>query len=169
MSCAIVTADPAVRLRLAAPADQAFIRNLFDDVRAESLSCGGLSGATLRQLLDQQFRLQTDSHARQYPNAVSLIIERHAAPIGHMLIDCGDRRWHVIDLALLAAGRGQGVGTMVLQGVAAAARARNVSRLTLMVPEANIGACRLYARLGFAETAAAAGSGYLALAKRLKT
>lgn len=164
---AIVPADPDLQLRPAGTTDEAFFRHLFAATRAGAFMAAGPSGPMLAELLDQQFRLQVDGHRQLFPEAQIFAIVRQDDRIGRLVVHCAELRWHVVDIALLPARCGQGAGTAVMVGIAAAARMRGVGALTLTVLASNSGARRLYARLGFAETGAVAGSAYLNLIKRL--
>jgi ribosomal-protein-alanine N-acetyltransferase len=56
---------------------------------------------------------------------------------------------HINNLAVLPALRGRGVGTELLRHVLAEARRLGARRATLEVRASNVGAQRLYERLGF--------------------
>lgn len=59
---------------------------------------------------------------------------------------------HINNVALRPAFRARGLGTALLTHVLAEARRLGASRATLEVRASNVGAQRLYARLGFAQT-----------------
>ena len=61
--------------------------------------------------------------------------------------------WHLVSLAVYAEGRNQGIGGRLLDHATGTARAEGCSAMTIMANSANAGACRLYLRRGFAETA----------------
>jgi ribosomal protein S18 acetylase RimI-like enzyme len=61
--------------------------------------------------------------------------------------------WHMIDVVLLPSVRGHGIGTDLIEAVARAAHHHGARELHLTVLSGNAAARRLYARLGFIETA----------------
>lgn len=164
---AIVPRDPDLRLRAAGTTDDAFFRHLFAATRAGAFVAAGLSGPMLAEMLNQQFRLQVDGHRQQFPEALIFVIARQNEPVGRLVLHCADLRWHVVDITLLPACCGQGVGSAVMAGIDAAARMHGIGSLTLTVLGTNRGARRFYACLGFTETGAAAGGAYLNLVKQL--
>src|SRR5689334_2285162 len=107
----IVPDDPALRIRLASPTDEPFIRHLFEQVRTEQFTATGLSGPIISQVIAQQYRSQAAGYAAQFPDAISLIVTRDGAAIGRLLLHCARERWHIIDIALLPAESGCGIGT----------------------------------------------------------
>jgi len=157
----------SLRLRPAEAADAAFIEALFRTAKAEQFAGAGLPQAGLDALLEQQFRAQTSGHAALFPTATSLIILERNQAIGRLLLDCEAGRWHIIDIVLLPSVRGRGIGTDVIQTVASAASRDAVRRLTLIVLASNAAARRLYARLGFVETGAAAGATHITMQQDL--
>lgn len=88
------------------------------------------------------------SYATQYPAAENwMILGTDGTPIGRLLLDRETNRWRIVDIAVLAAHRGRGLGTMVLQQCQQQAAAAG-ARLELQVKPENP-ARRLYERLGF--------------------
>lgn len=154
-----------LRLRPAQAADDAFARRLFVASRAGDFARAGLIEPVLSQLLDQQFRLQALGHARQFPGAMVLLIEVRHVLVGRLVLDCAGPQWHVVDIALLPAHRGVGIGSAVMNGIEAAGRLLEACAVSLMVLESNSGARRLYAKLGFVETGTAAA--YFRMIKHL--
>ena len=61
--------------------------------------------------------------------------------------------WHLVSLAVYPEARNRGIGSRLLDHAIATARAAQCSAMTIMANNANAGACRLYLRRGFAETA----------------
>ena len=56
-------------------------------------------------------------------------------------------------VATLPEARGRGLGSRLMQAAEAIARAGGIDRLSLIVADANAGARRLYARLGYRQVA----------------
>jgi len=158
-----VPRDPATRARLAVPTDEPFLRDLHKSARAADFAAAGLPPATLDMLLEQQYCAQTLGYVAQFPDARSLIILHRDEPVGRVMLTAGERRWHLIDIALLPSSRGQGIGSAIIEAIARAATEADARELTLSVLFSNA-ARRLYARLGFAETG---GDVHVAMTKRL--
>jgi ribosomal protein S18 acetylase RimI-like enzyme len=146
--------------------DESFVRHLFKTARAESFPVAGLPPAVLDTLLEQQFRAQLAGYSAQFPDAVSLLIVQRDEPIGRLILNCAAERWHIVDIVLLPAERGQGLGTEILDALDASARQRGVGALTLSVLASNTGALRFYLRHGFVETGQA-GAAHIAMRKDL--
>ncbi|XUJ34072.1 GNAT family N-acetyltransferase [Bradyrhizobium japonicum] len=117
-------------------------------------------------LLEQQFRAQSAGYAAQFPDAVSLLIVRRDEPIGRLILHCTAQRWHIVDIVLLPAERGHGLGTEVIDALEASARQQGVGALTLSVLGGNPAAHGFYLRRGFAETGQA-GAAHIAMKKDL--
>lgn len=109
--------------------------------------------ALLEILLEQQFRAQAAGYAAQFPQALSLIVLHRHEPIGRLILQIAESRWHIIDVVLIPSARGHGIGTDLIEAVARAAHRQGARELNLMVLSGNAAARRLYARLGFIETA----------------
>jgi ribosomal protein S18 acetylase RimI-like enzyme len=141
-------ASRAVRLRPAGPQDEPLLHGLFAEDKAAQLTAAGMAEALVHGLIEMQYRGRAMSYAVLYPQAQDLILlGADGAPAGRLLLDRNRERWRIVDLAVGAAQRGQGMGTQVLrlcQQQAAAVGAR----LELQVAAGNP-ARRLYVRLGF--------------------
>jgi ribosomal protein S18 acetylase RimI-like enzyme len=95
-----------------------------------------------------QFRGRAMTYAAHYPAAENLILlGTDGTPIGRLLLDRETDRWRIVDIAVLAAHRGHGLGTVVLRQCQEQAAADGAA-LELQVRPENP-ARRLYERLGF--------------------
>jgi ribosomal protein S18 acetylase RimI-like enzyme len=134
-------------MRPAQPKDAAFLLQLFAESQ-EQLEGLRFNEALWRSLIEMQFRGRAISYAEQYPQAKdSILLGENGQPVGRLLLNRNADCWRIVDIAVLAALRGQGLGAGVLrqcQQQAAAAGAR----LELQVRPENP-ARRLYERLGF--------------------
>ncbi len=61
--------------------------------------------------------------------------------------------WHLVSLAVYPEARNRGVGTALLAHATAEARSSRSTAMTIMANSSNGGACRLYLRHGFVESA----------------
>ncbi len=140
-----MTAD--FTLRPETPADDAFLLELFASLRAAEFAPLGWPPQALTAFLAEQRRLQALGYERSYPDGERLIIEADDAPIGRLYLDRGKAGHHLVDIALIPAMRGQGIGEAILSWILGEAAHRGVP-VSLSV-EMNSPARRLYERLGF--------------------
>jgi len=94
------------------------------------------------------------------------LIVQQDEPIGRLILQCTAQCWHIIDIVLLPAERGRGLGTEIIDALEASARQQDVGALTLTVLATNMGALRFYLRQGFAETGEV-GAAHIAMRKDL--
>lgn len=127
--------------------DEAFAFRLFVESRARSFAHIALEPAQRDALLHQQFKLQTAHYRHRFPAASFSIVEWGGAPIGRLYVDRTAPSMHVIDVALLQAWRGHGIGGRLL-GELLAEAGETGRGLSLHVERENP-AQRLYLRLGF--------------------
>ncbi|MCJ2032838.1 GNAT family N-acetyltransferase [Methylobacterium sp. J-068] len=137
--------QPADR-RPEGPADAEFLFALFASVHGPPLV--GLAPALRDLLLRQGFAGQRMTYRARYPGACFDVVERAGTAIGRIVTDRGSDALTLVDIALLPARRGRGVGTRLLGETMEAARAAGLP-LRLSVSTDNARAQRLYARLGF--------------------
>jgi GNAT superfamily N-acetyltransferase len=140
-----------VSLRWACREDAAFLRELFETARPDAAVLAAWPEGARRPFLDQQFQFQCVHYARVYPAADQLVIAHADERIGRLTLDRAPNGWCLVDIALLPAWRGRGVGTLLLQRIQSAAVRAAVPHLCLSVDVRNP-ARRLYARLGFIAT-----------------
>jgi ribosomal protein S18 acetylase RimI-like enzyme len=137
-----------IRARISGPEDRALIDALFYEDRAAQFAGTGLAEAQIRPLIEMQARGRGTTYTEQYPAAEDwILLDSDGTPAGRLLLDRQPDRWRIVDIAVLTARRGQGLGAgalMECQRQAAAAGAR----LDLQVRPENP-ARRLYERLGF--------------------
>ena len=143
-----------VGFRHAARADLDFLRRAYASFRAEEMASVGWSEAAKSAFLDSQFDLQHADFVRTVPRADFLVVEQTlppaaAAPVGRLYLGRAKPLWSVIDIGLLAAARGRGLGAAMLQWLQAAAPAAGAEGLKLQVLVFNPRARALYDRLGF--------------------
>jgi ribosomal protein S18 acetylase RimI-like enzyme len=142
-------------LRTIAPEDAGFLEDLFAELRGADFAATGWDEATLRLFLAGQCAVQTRSYQMAFPDAAFQIIEMAGARVGRMIIDRQSGAWRIIDLGLIAAARGKGLGRALLLAVQAEAQSAGEA-LQLSVDPQNP-ALRLYQRLGFVPTGTESG------------
>ncbi|MBZ4419698.1 GNAT family N-acetyltransferase [Myxococcus sp. RHSTA-1-4] len=152
-----------VTLRPATASDEAFLFALYASTREDEVAMWGWAPAQRDAFLRMQWLAQGRDWATRYAGADHRLVLVEGQPAGRLLVARGEREWRLVDIALLPASRGSGVGTRLLrelQGEAAKARVPLKLRVLKGSP-----AHRLYTRLGFQpDTAAPAGEGDLYLA-----
>ncbi|BCQ62769.1 MULTISPECIES: GNAT family N-acetyltransferase [Pseudomonas] len=143
-----VTLPAGARLRPQSADDLAFLRELFVSRRWDEVSAvPGWSDAQRRAFLHNQAELQHQHYERHYPEAQWLIVEQAGQPIGRLCLHRHATEQRIVDIALLPAWHGQGLGTRLLRAILAQADAQGHNS-SLSVETASR-ARRLYQRLGF--------------------
>jgi ribosomal protein S18 acetylase RimI-like enzyme len=150
------TAQVPVELRAATAADEDTHRAAFAAARAELLGALDLPGRLTEELLLLQYRAMSQQYRQAWPGAdcSTVLIDGKAA--GRLVVDRGPSVLRVVDIALLPEFQGLGFGSRLLERVLreAAAEGRVV---TLQVAGDNLGARRLYDRLGFRQRGESGG------------
>ena len=127
--------------------DAPFLRRLFASTREDELSALAWSAAQRETFLSLQLEGQDRHYRAQYPQARFDVIERDGAPVGRLVVDREEGVIHLLDIALVPAERGAGLGSALLRELQEEATARG-SAIILQVVRTNP-ALRLYARMGF--------------------
>ncbi len=137
-----------VTLRPAVPDDDAFLFEVYVSTRADEMAAWGWGAAQQDGFLRMQFKAQQSGYAAQYSTADHDIILLDEKPVGRLMVVRADDEIRLIDLALLPEACGKGIGTILFNDLLdeAGATARPVR---LRVLQTNLGAIRLYQRLGF--------------------
>jgi ribosomal protein S18 acetylase RimI-like enzyme len=130
--------------------DEAFLFQLYASTRREEYSTSGWTEEQLEALLRMQYEGQKASYRSRFPQAVHRIVVYGETRIGRIITDEGEQAVRLIDISLLPAFRGQGIGTKLLKQVQRVAAGRGAS-VQLHVLKGNP-AQRLYARCGFSVT-----------------
>ncbi|MDM7855484.1 GNAT family N-acetyltransferase [Cellulomonas alba] len=145
----VATPAPTVALRPAGPDDAAFLADLHADVRGPELAALGWDAATVRAFVDGQHGIRERAYRAAHPAADDAVVLVDGRPAGRLLLDRAADATHVVDLALLAAERGHGVGTHLLRSLVDEASA--TGRPVRLVVRRDNPARRLYEGLGFRE------------------
>jgi GNAT superfamily N-acetyltransferase len=136
-----------ITLRPAGPPDRDFLLRVYAESRAEELAATGWTGAEQDAFCRDQFAAQDRHYREHFPGCEFLVVERDGRPIGRLYRDLREDEIRVVDIALLAAERGRGVGGRLLEDILAEARDRGLE-VRIHVERTNP-ARRLYDRLGF--------------------
>jgi ribosomal protein S18 acetylase RimI-like enzyme len=138
-------------LRPETEADIAFLMRLYASTREEELAPVPWSVEQKAAFLAQQFQAQRQ-HYRTYIEGCSFdVIEENGVPMGRLYLETRPSRLHVVDISLLPAWRGRGIGADIMAALQEAGRTSGRGVSTFV--EKFNPALRFYRRLGFAEIA----------------
>lgn len=135
----------AITLRPASEQDQDFLLALYAGTRTdlEALPDAGLRA----QLVQLQFQAQQQHYRAQFPQAEFSIVLAGTRPVGRIVVDRGVAGLRLVDISLLPAERGQGIGQRLLSALMEQAQL-DALPVCLNVLTDNR-ARHLYQRLGF--------------------
>lgn len=136
-----------VALRPAGLADRAFLAQVYASTRADELALLPWSDEQKAGFVAQQFEAQDTHYRKHYVDAAFAVVEVDGEPAGRLIIHRGSREIRIVDIALLPAFRGRGLGTRLLGDLIAEAD-RDGRKLSIHV-EVHNQARSLYERLGF--------------------
>jgi ribosomal protein S18 acetylase RimI-like enzyme len=146
-----------LELRDASGHDEPWLQQLFALSQPAVEALLALPGDIGETLVSMQYAARQAHFQAHWPRAVQRVIERRGGlepdrargwqPVGALWADESADGIHVLDIAVLPAWRGQGIGTRCLQDLIAMAARRHLP-VTLQVAPDNP-ARRLYERLGF--------------------
>jgi ribosomal protein S18 acetylase RimI-like enzyme len=140
-------------LRPEVEADAPFRLALFKASRGPGWEQLPLPADMLAKVMEQQFNAQIQGYRAAYPRARLEIITVDVEPVGRLATDRSADALHLIDIAVVAERRGQGIGGAILRALMDEAAAAGAP-VTLQVARDNLAAQRFYHRLGFALTGA---------------
>ena len=148
------------RLRTATPDDEPWQLAIYASTRADELALTGWPPEQCAAFVAQQHRAQQQHYRQHYPRSVCQLILVSGADgddevAGRLWVDARPGRLHVLDIALLPAWRGQGLGGECLRALASQADAAGLA-LGIQV-EIHNPARRLYEQLGFVADGAPQG------------
>lgn len=147
------------RLRPATPADDAWQLAIYGSSRADELALTGWPTEQCRDFVTQQHRAQQQHYTRHFPQSVCHLVLVGDAVAGRLWLDEREDTLHILDITLLPAWRGRGLGTRCLSALAQGDRSLSI-QVELHNP-----ARRLYERLGFVAEGAPQGL-YQAMRRR---
>ncbi len=127
--------------------DLEVLAEIYASTRREEVAQVPWTEAEREAFLRSQFDAQHAHYQTHYPDADFLLLLRDGEPIGRFYVDRWEDQIRLVDIALLPAARGSGVGTLLLESLMAEATAAR-KPITIHV-ETNNPAMRLYQRLGF--------------------
>ena len=139
------------RLRTATEADVGWQLAIHAGTRADELALTGWASEQREAFVAGQHRAQQRHYRQHFPQSVCELILVGDEVAGRLWTDERADRLHILDIALLPAWRGRGLGTRCLRDLAARGRPLSI-QVELHNP-----ARRLYERLGFVADGAPQG------------
>lgn len=136
-----------LQLRPVLDSDREFLFSVFESTRAEEFARSGLGAERIAALLAEQFSMQDKYYRSHYPNACFDVIVLDGHRAGRLYHDWRGNEARLIDIALLPAYRGAGVGTRLMEAFVAHAAARAMPIVLYVETDNPVQA--LYRRLGF--------------------
>jgi GNAT superfamily N-acetyltransferase len=139
-----------INLRPEGPADEPFLLVLYESTRVDELNAAGFPPDLRASFIKMQFKARQQGYHTTFPRAEFMVIELGGEPVGGMIVDQTEAEIRLVDIALLPAHRGQGIGTARVQRLQAQAAAANLPLCLSVVRGGR--AALLYQRLGFTKT-----------------
>jgi ribosomal protein S18 acetylase RimI-like enzyme len=134
-------------LTIATAADRTFLFEVYAASRDTEMALVPWSDDQKLGFLRMQFEAQDSHYRKHYPEAQFQVVHYQGHPVGRLYVhECADEI-RVLDIALLPAWRGLGIGSGLLRDILA--RAAASSRVVTLHVEHHNPARRLYDRLGF--------------------
>jgi GNAT superfamily N-acetyltransferase len=128
-------------------ADLPFLAHVYASTRMEELAVTDWSDAQKAAFLQMQFDAQHAHYQKHYVGSDFFVIERAGEAIGRLYLARWKAEHRIVDIALLPAHRGSGIGTALLSDLLDEAAAVGKA-VTIHVEKFNP-AMSLYRRLGF--------------------
>jgi ribosomal protein S18 acetylase RimI-like enzyme len=138
-----------IALRDVTSADEPFLLRVYADSRREELALVPWTEAQRHAFLASQFATQYRYYREHYDGATYSVVLAGEEPVGRLFVARWPTEIRIMDVALLAERRGNGIGTRLLRELCDEADETGVP-LSIHVEKQNR-AQRLYRRLGFEE------------------
>lgn len=113
----MLLATVSIDLRAATAADAPFLFALYASTRESELAAWGWEPAQRDAFLRMQWVAQSHDWAARHPHADHQVVCLQGQPVGRLLVAKNAAAWRVVDIALLPAHQGSGVGTRLLTQV----------------------------------------------------
>ncbi len=135
-------------LRPATDADLPFLLRLYASTREEELAGVDWPPEQKEAFVRQQFAAQHAWYQEQYAGSAFDVVVVDGEPAGRLYVARWEREVRIVDISLLPAYRGRGIGSVLLAALFTEAEAAG-KPVSVHVERFNP-ALRLYTRLGFA-------------------
>jgi RimJ/RimL family protein N-acetyltransferase len=134
-------------LRPETEADIPFLIRLYASTREMELATVPWSAEQKEAFALHQFQAQRTHYHTHFPKTAFDVVECRGEPVGRLYLETRQTQFHILDIALMPAWCGRGIGTAILEALQAAAKLRGLG-ICIMVEKFNP-ALRLYERLAF--------------------
>lgn len=131
-------------------ADMAFLLDLYATTRADELERVPWNDEQKAAFVRHQFEAQHEHWQTHYTQTSWNVILRDGVPIGRLYVARWEKEIRIVDIALMPAERGAGIGAQLIQALFE--EADRSSRKVSVHVEVYNPARRLYDRLGFVPT-----------------
>jgi ribosomal protein S18 acetylase RimI-like enzyme len=148
---AATLARRGIALRPIGADDIPFLYRVYASTREEELAVTDWDDTQKEAFLTMQFNAQHTYYQEHFADAAFEIILLDEQPIGRLYLAYSPDELQIIDIALLAKQRGQGLGTTILGAILSEGQ-RLGQPIRIHVEQFNP-ALRLYRRLGFCQIA----------------
>ncbi len=138
---------PDLALRPVTDDDRPFLLELYAGTREQELSATDWTAEQKFAFCAMQYQAQDVFYRENYPGAEFSIIVADGEPAGRLFVHRRPQEIRLMDIAIAAAFRDQGIGSELLRRLIAEATEKG-QPLTIHVEQMNP-ALRLYERLGF--------------------
>ena len=137
----------AVTFRPIRSGDEPFLSQVYASTRLDELAVTDWNGEQKAAFLQMQFAAQHTFYQENYTSTDFLIVLQDDIPVGRLYVARWKDEIRIVDIALLPAYRGTGIGTAMLRDLLAEANA--AGKPVRIHVERDNPALRLYQRLGF--------------------
>lgn len=144
-----MTAAARVGLRAVVTDDRPFLREVYASTRADELAFVPWTDEQKQMFTDQQFDAQDAYYRQHYEGAAYDVVLVDGEPAGRLYVARWDDEIRIMDIALLPAFRGRGIGRRLLEPLLREGAEAGKS-VSVHVEQSNR-AMSLYRRLGFVE------------------
>ncbi len=128
--------------------DTAFLQILYASTRADEMAAiDAWTASQAGAFLNQQYAAQRHHYRTQIGPCRFLVIDRHGEPVGRLYHATRQTQLRVVDIALMPAEQGMGVGTSLIEAVIEMANA--AKKCVGIFVDKGSRALDLYRRLGF--------------------
>ncbi|MEM1055574.1 MAG: GNAT family N-acetyltransferase [Bacteroidota bacterium] len=139
----------SLTLRPATDADRPFLLTVYASTREREMERVPWDYEQKASFLLMQFNAQDTHYREHYPEASFDVIEADGEPVGRLYVSRWPEEIRIVDIALLPAARGRGLGSQLLNDLFEESR-QSGKPVSIHVEKENP-ARRLYDRLGFRE------------------
>jgi RimJ/RimL family protein N-acetyltransferase len=143
----ISTASSKVRLRPVGPDDEEFLFAVYASTREREMLMVPWDERQKQLFLRMQFEAQQEFYGSQFSGATHQIISLNDHPVGRLYVSRDDALIRILDITILPAHRGRGIGTPIIKDLLAEA-AQTGKAVNIYLENFNP-SLRLFERLGF--------------------